>query len=175
MAEDALSQAGTTVGTCLSKPAPVANAVIAPLPPPPAAVITPAVAAATKPQPQPFEFQANVLFNYDRHQADQARAMTLERLDRAIARAGEAGSTLLQVQLVGLADYNEALAHSRVQTVSRLLQDKGIVNTLISTAVRGEPEPVRVCQGRFASRADELECLLKNRRVEVNFITARTR
>jgi outer membrane protein OmpA-like peptidoglycan-associated protein len=177
MAEDALSHAAATAETCLSKPAPPVAVVV---PPAPVAPLLP-VAVAPAPLPQPFEFQANVLFNHDRHQADQARRMTLERLDAAVARAREAGSTLVQVQLVGHADrtgneaYNDALAQARVQTVSRLLQDKGIAAALIRTAVRGEREPVSACAGKYASRAEELECLLPNRRVEVNFITTRMR
>ncbi len=179
MAEDALAHAVATADACLPKPAaPVAALVV----PPPAPTPTPTpVLMAPKPLPQPFEFQANVLFNHDRYQADQARALTLERLDAAVRRAGEVGSTLVQVQLVGHADrtgntdYNETLARSRAQTVSQLLQDKGIAGALISTAVRGEREPVNACQGKFTSRAEELECLLPNRRVEVNFITTRMR
>ena len=105
--------------------------------------------------------------------------MTATGLTRHERRAGEAGSTLVQIQLIGHADrtgntdYNEALARARVQTVSRWLQDKGIAPSLIGTAVRGEREPVGACEGRFRSRAEELECLLPNRRVEVNFITTR--
>ncbi|HQX58886.1 MAG TPA: OmpA family protein [Burkholderiaceae bacterium] len=171
LAEDALARAGATAETCLPKPAAPVVAAVVPAPPP--------VLQAPKPLPQPFEFQANVLFNHDRYRADQARAMTLERLDAAVRRAGEAGSTLVQIQLIGHADrtgntdYNEALARARVQTVSRWLQDKGIAPSLIGTAVRGEREPVGACEGRFRSRAEELECLLPNRRVEVNFITTR--
>jgi len=173
LAEDALARAGATAETCLPKPAAPVIAAVVPVPPP--------VVPAPRPLPQPFEFQANVLFNHDRYQADQARAMTLERLDAAVRRAGEAGSTLVEVQLVGHADrtgktgYNEALARARVQTVSRLLQDKGIAPSLITTVVRGESEPVSACAEKFSSRVEELECLLPNRRVEVNFITTRIR
>ena len=179
IAEDALVHAGATAEACLPKP--VAAVVAPPPPPPPAPVPAPVIVAPRPLPPQPFEFQANVLFNHDRHQIDQARAMTLERLDAAVARAREPGSNLVQVQLVGHADrtgkgdYNMALAQSRVQTVSRLLQDKGIAPALIITAVRGDREQVSACAGKYRSRAEELECLLPNRRVEVNFITTRQR
>lgn len=181
IAEDRLAGADAAAQACLPPPpAPVA----APVAPPPPPVPVPApVQAAPAPAllPQPFEFQANVLFNHDRYQIDQARAMTLERLDAAIARSREAGSTLVQVQLVGHADrtghadYNQHLAQQRVDTVRRLLQDKGIAAGLITTKVLGDREQVSACAGKFPSRAQELECLLPNRRVEVNFITTRAR
>lgn len=180
MAEDALAAAQAGAQACLPQPAaPVAAAAVVP-PPPPVAV--PAPAAVPRPlPPQPFEFQANVLFNHDRYQVDQARALTLERLDAAIARSRESGSTLVQVQLVGhadrtgKADYNQRLAQQRVDTVRRLLQDKGIAPGLITTKVLGDRQQVSACAGKFPSRAQELECLLPNRRVEVNFITTRNR
>lgn len=178
IAEDALAHAAVAAETCLPQPAaPVAAVVVAPPAPPPAAPVV----VVQPPLPQPFEFQANVLFNHDRSQADQARAMTLERLDAAVARAREPGSTLVQVQLVGhadrtgKADYNMALARARVETVRGLLQSKGIPAALITTAVRGDREQVSACAGKNRSRAEELECLLPNRRVEVNFITTRQR
>jgi len=179
IAEDALVHATVAAEACLPKPV---AALVAPIPPPPPAPAPAPVIVAPRPlPPQPFEFQANVLFNHDRHQLDQARAMTLERLDAAIARSREPGSTLVQVQLIGhadrtgKADYNMALAQSRVQTVSRLLQDKGIAAAQITTAVRGDREQVSACAGKYRSRAEALECLLPNRRVEVNFITMRQR
>ena len=67
------------------------------------------------------------------------------------------------------------LAGSRVDTVSRWLQDKGIAPALISTTVRGDQAQVSACVGKYRSRAEELECLLPNRRVEVNFMTTRQR
>ncbi len=184
IAEDALAQAAVAAEACFPKPAAPVATVAVPLPaPPPTAppAIAPAAAVSPAVPPQPFEFQANVLFNHDRYQRDQARAMMLERLDAAVARAREPGSTLVQVQLIGhadrtgKADYNLALARSRVDTVSRLLQEKGIAAALITAAVRGDREPVSPCAGKYLSRAEELECLLPNRRVEVNFITTRQR
>jgi len=42
--------------------------------------------------------------------------------------------------------------------------------------VRGDTDPVTECRGgKFPSRAQELECLLPNRRVEVSFQTLRQR
>ena len=125
------------------------------------------------------EFQTNILFNHKRFEPDQARAMTLERLDAAIARSREPGTALRQVQLVGHADHtgkadaNLALAQARVKTVRDYLLAKGVPAAIITTAALGDRQPVNVCQGKYRSRAEELECLLPNRRVEVNFATLR--
>ena len=173
IAEDRLAQAREQADACVPKaPPPVAAAPLVAPPPPPA--ITQTVRLA-----QRSEFQANVLFNHDRYKIAQARAMTIERLDAALSRAQERGSTLQEVQLVGHADhtgktaYNEALAQSRVQTVRDYLLAKGVPAARIKTSVKGDRQPVSACQGKFASRTEELECLLPNRRVEVNFVTLR--
>ncbi len=44
------------------------------------------------------------LFNHDRHEQSQARVLTLERLDVAIARSREAATRLSAVLLIGHAD-----------------------------------------------------------------------
>lgn len=160
IAEDLLAQAEQEAQACVTKP--VAPAV---------AVLPPAV----KP-PQALEFQANVLFNHDRHQRSEARKMTLDRLDQALARARESGTRLQQIQLIGHADrtgnaaYNQALSSRRVQTVKQYLLDAGVDAALLHTAVKGDTVQVLACKGQFKTRAEELECLLPNRRVEVNFI-----
>ena len=177
IAEDQLERASEQAAACVPPPAPVVAAAVAP-PPAPAAAPVAVPAPVTRP-PQPVEFQANVLFNHDRHLRDQARALTLERLDVAIARALERGTSLQSVQLVGHADRtgraagNLALATARVQTVRDYLIAKGIPAAMIQGSARGDHQPVSACQGRFSSRAEELECLLPNRRVEVNFVGTR--
>ena len=173
VAEDQLAAARVEADACAPRPAPVIAQVPPPVSPPPSPP-PPALRV-----PQPAEFQANVLFNHDRHEQPQARPMTLERLDVAIARSREAGTRLTAVQLIGHADrtgkhpYNEALANRRVETVRDYLVAKGVPAGAITTAVQGDRQQVNPCSGKFRSRAEELECLLPNRRVEVNFVTLR--
>lgn len=181
MAEDQLQQAAAQAQACVPPPAPVAAAAPVPAPvvvaaPPPA----PAPAAApVRPAPQPMEFQANVLFNHNRSGLADARALTVERLAVAVARAREAGMELQQIQLVGHADRtgraaaNMALAQARVDAVRDYLLSKGIAASLIQTAVQGDRQQVSACRTPKRSRVEELECLLPNRRVEVNFVTLR--
>jgi OOP family OmpA-OmpF porin len=176
LAEDQLTLARVQADACVPKPPPPPVQAPSPVPPPPPAPAppVPVVRAA-----QPQEFQANVLFNHDRHEQSQARAMTLERLDVAIARSREAGTRVTAVQLVGHADrtgqqaYNDALANRRVQMVREYLIARGVPAAVITSTVQGDRQQVNPCSGKFKSRAEELECLLPNRRVEVNFVTLR--
>lgn len=160
--EDLLAQAEQESQACVAKPAPVV------------AVAPPVVKA-----PEPVEFQANVLFNHDRYQRAEARKMTLDRLDQALARARETGTQLQRIALIGHADrtgnvaYNEALSSRRVQTVKQYLVEAGVSAALIETSVKGDTQQVEACKGKFKTRAEELECLLPNRRVEVNFTAAK--
>jgi len=180
IAEDQLVQAREQADACMPKPASVAIALAAPAPAAPLAVATPPLAPVPVPRPpQAIEIQANVLFNHNRSELDQARALTMERLAAALTRARESGTTLREVQLIGHADRtgtaarNEALAQSRVQTVREYLLSKGIAPALIKTSVQGDRQQVSACKEKFTSRAEELECLLPNRRVEVNFLALR--
>ena len=180
MAEDQLQQASAQAAACVPPPAPVAVAAPAPAPVVVAAAPAPAPAAAPAPRlPQPLEFQANVLFNHNRAGLPDARALTVERLAVAVARARETGMELQQIQLVGHADRtgkpaaNMALAQARVDTVRDYLLSKGIAASLIRTSVQGDRQQVSPCSSGMRSRAEELECLLPNRRVEVNFVTLR--
>jgi len=181
MAEDQLQQAAVQAQACVPPPTPAPAAIVLPAapvvavaPPPPPPAPAPVVRA-----PQPLEFQANVLFNHNRSGLADARALTVERLAVAVARAREAGMELQQIQLVGHADRtgkaaaNTALAQARVDTVRDYLLSKGITASLIQTAVQGDRQQVSACNTGQRSRAEELECLLPNRRVEVNFVTMR--
>jgi OOP family OmpA-OmpF porin len=163
IAEDLLAQAEQEALACVAKP-------VAPV-----IALAPVLPPEVKP-PQAVEFQANVLFNHDRYQRSEARKLTLDRLDQALARARESGTRLKQIQLIGHADrtgnvaYNQALSSRRVQTVQQYLLDAGVDAKLLQTTVKGDTLQVTACEGKFKTRAEELECLLPNRRVEVNFI-----
>ena len=177
MAEDQLQQASAQAAACVPPPAPVAAVV--PAPAPVVAAVAPPPPPAVARAPQPLEFQANVLFNHNRTGLADARALTVERLAVAVSRAREAGMELQQIQLVGHADRtgkpaaNMALAQARVDTVRDYLLSKGIAASLIQTMVQGDRQQVSPCSTGMRSRAEELECLLPNRRVEVNFVTLR--
>jgi outer membrane protein OmpA-like peptidoglycan-associated protein len=107
------------------------------------------------------------------------RVLPLPARAVAVARAREAGMELQQIQLVGHADHtgraaaNMALAQARAETVRDYLLSKGIAPGLIRTAVQGDRQQVSACRTPKRSRAEELEYLLPNRRVEINFVTLR--
>ena len=105
IAEDQLTQARVQADACVPKPVVAQAPSPVALPPPP--LLLPLLLPLPLPvvrAPQPVEFQANVLFNHDHHEQSQARLLTLERLDLAIARSREAGTRLSAVLLIGPAD-----------------------------------------------------------------------
>ncbi|MDO5609260.1 MAG: OmpA family protein [Pseudomonadota bacterium] len=117
---------------------------------------------------------ANVLFEFDRDGPRDIRAHSLQSLDRELARIGEEGLTLTKVELVGYADrldgrgsdYNQRLSARRAQTVRQLLLTRGIATDMINSSYKGDAEQVQACDG-VKPRAALLECLIPNRRVEV--------
>ncbi|QGW65132.1 OmpA family protein [Lysobacter soli] len=88
----------------------------------------------------------------------------------------EEGRTITAVRLVGHADrmqgrgfdYNQTLSRDRAETVKAYLVGQGIDPALVSYEYRGDTEQVQSCEG-VRDRAVLHECLLPNRRVEVQF------
>ncbi|WP_054659599.1 OmpA family protein [Stenotrophomonas pictorum] len=119
---------------------------------------------------------ANVVFEFDRDQYRDIRTYSLESVDRALATIESEKRELAGVTLVGHADrmqgrgfdYNQGLSQRRAQTVRELLIGRGIDPARISYEYRGDTQQVQQCDG-VKPRAALLECLLPNRRVEVQF------
>lgn len=119
---------------------------------------------------------ANVLFEFDRDRYKDIRTYSLESVDRALATIASEQRELAGVALIGHADrmqgkgfdYNQGLSQRRAQTVRELLIGRGVDPELIRYEYRGDTQQVQQCDG-VKPRAALLECLLPNRRVEVQF------
>ena len=172
IAEDQLFEAERQAAACLPPapppppPAPVAPPP-APVPPPP-----PAPVAAV---PQAVQLSANVVFNFDKHTEREMRPQSRAELD-SLAQKLKDGITVTAIKLVGHADrlngtgnprYNRQLSEKRANTVRRQLESMGVNPALISFDYRGDAEPIATCDGKFKNRLALEECLLPNRRVEV--------
>lgn len=119
---------------------------------------------------------ANVLFEFDRDRYKDIRTYSLESVDRALATIASEQRELAGVAVIGHADrmqgkgfdYNQGLSQRRAQTVRELLIGRGVDPELIRYEYRGDTQQVQQCDG-VKPRAALLECLLPNRRVEVQF------
>jgi OmpA-OmpF porin, OOP family len=167
IAEDQLFEAERQAEACLP-PAP-ARVVVAPAPAP-----VPAPAAAA-PAPQEVKLSANVVFNFDKHTAAEMRGQSWAELE-ALAKGLKEGVKVTAVKLVGHADrlnstgntkYNQQLSEKRARTVREYLVSLGVNPSLISFEYRGDTEQIAKCDGKFKNKRALEECLLPNRRVEV--------
>ncbi len=165
IAEDSVSEAALAAANC-APAAPVAAA--APLP---------------APAPQPFAAHVAVLFDFDRSAKTAIRPLTQERLEAFIGRLQEPGVELESITVTGYtdrlngtgrSDYNQRLSLARAQTVAEMLQAAGVDASLIKLEGRAEANPVQACAGRKPGRELQ-ECLLPNRRVEVEALGLRQR
>lgn len=164
IAEELVSDANVLVAQCL--PAPAAPKVVAIVPPAPTAAPL-AVALSTQ-----------VLFDFDKHTPDHIRANTRDALDALIARVKLEGIRIESLSITGHADrlnstgskaYNQQLSQKRVNTVRDLLAAQGLTASSVAIDAKGDTDQVLACQAQFKKPADLQECLLPNRRVQVEF------
>ena len=158
IAEDLVSEANVLVAQCL--PAPVA----------PEKIVIPVLL------PQPVALQARVLFDFDQHGPQHIRPESRVELDTLVSRVKLEGVTVQTLSLTGHADrlnstgnaaYNQQLSQKRVNTVRDLLAAQGLVVSSVAVDARGDLEQVEACQRQFKKAAELQECLLPNRRVQI--------
>ena len=184
IAEDLIGEAEALAASCVPPPAPVVLAVapvvipapvVAPPPPPP-------LPAPPKTVVLPVTLSAQVVFSFDRHAPTDMRAYSVQQLDGALAQVRSQGLVLQAVRLVGHADrlngtgqsdYNRRLSERRAATVREHLQQRGIGAGLIQIDARGDAQQVEGCSTAKLKPAELQECLLPNRRVEVQLIGVR--
>ena len=168
IAEDLIGEGEALAASCVPPPAPIV--VAAPPAPPPAAM------------PVPAPLIANVVFAFDRHTERDMRGTSAGDLDAAAARIKAENLKLVAVRLIGhadllnstgSADYNVKLSKKRVETVRRYLVQRGLADSLVTTDYKGDSTQVKACpQAHYKTKAALQECLLPNRRVEVQFVFA---
>ncbi len=159
IAEELVSDANWLVAQCL--PAPAAPKVVA--------VVVPLAA-------EPVQLSASVLFDFDKSTPDHIRGASRAELDALMARVKQEGIRIESLALVGHADrlnstgnknYNQQLSQKRVNTVRDLLTQQGLTVSSALVDAKGDTEQVQACQNQFKSAAELHDCLLPNRRVQV--------
>lgn len=169
IAEDQLFEAEQLAADCLPPAAPAPMVMPAPVPAAPQPVSPQPVA------PQPIALQARVVFNFDKHTPGEMRPQSRSELE-ALAAQLKQGVKVSGVKLIGhadrlngtgKADYNRQLSDKRARTVRDYLVSQGVDAALITMEYRGDAEQVAACPGPYQSRAALEECLLPNRRVQV--------
>ncbi len=172
IAEELLAEGSAAAAAC-APVVPVESAGAAPLPPP---VAAPVPTAAPQPSTRLFSLSVAVLFDFNQSTPEHIRAFSRAELDALLARIQSEGITVDSLRLVGFADrlnrtgdkaYNQKLSERRVNTVRELLVAQGLVVSGTVVDAKGDTVPVAACTGAFKSQVDTEECLLPNRRVEV--------
>ncbi|MDB5910338.1 MAG: flagellar motor protein MotB [Massilia sp.] len=166
------------VNYAFTKPAPPPPP---PPPPPPAAVVVVEQVPTPPPPPPPppprFEkvtLSATELFDFN----SATLKMPQPKLDD-IAAALIADPTITDVQITGYADrlgsakYNLKLSQRRANAVRDYLIAKGVDASRLKAVGKGKANPVVQCHQK--KRAELIECLAPNRRVEVEQITVERR
>jgi OOP family OmpA-OmpF porin len=152
-------------------PAPMPEPVVQQPPPPPPAPVAP------PPPPARFEkvtMSATELFGFD----SAKLASPQPKLDD-IAAALTADTSIRDIEVVGYTDrlgsdkYNQKLSQQRADAVRTYLVGKGIDGSRLKAVGKGEANPIVQCNNK--KRADLIECLAPNRRVEVEQITIERR
>ena len=167
---------------CGGTPVPVAQ-LVQPAPPP--AYVAPARApvpvAATTPPParspvaEKLTLDADTLFDFDK---SVLRPAGRDTLDAFVGKLKDISpETIMAVghaDRLGSEPYNQRLSEQRVEAVKAYLVSKGIEPNRVSTAGRGETQPVTKtgeCEG--GKSAKTIACLQPDRRVEIEVIGTR--
>lgn len=168
-AEDLIAQASSEASSCRDA---AARAAVVP-------AVVPAAGATVA--ARQLWLGAEVVFEFDRSGVADIRPASRAQLEGLADRLKREGLVVESIELVGHADrlnrtgnaaYNQALSEKRVATVRDELVRLGVDPARISTSARGDGTPVVDCSGRGLSQAALRECLLPNRRVDVQVLTA---
>ena len=150
-----------------------------PPPPPPAPTPPPPPPAPPAPTSEKVTFAADALFDFDKA---VLRADGKAKLDDLVSKL--AGVSLEVIIAVGYTDrlgplaHNQKLSVARAQAVKDYLVSKGIEPNRVYTEGKGPANPVKQCpdpsaKGEVRNRAQLIQCLQPNRRVEVEVVGTR--
>jgi OmpA-OmpF porin, OOP family len=165
MAEDAVRRAGEEAASCAA-PAPVVAPVITPAAPPaPAPVVV---------QRESITLLGDALFKFNKSGRGDLLPGGLDRL-REVAeslkkyRKIESIAYTGHTDRYGKTDYNDALSLQRANTVRDYLESMGVKADKVSTAGRGNREPVVECSTK-PPKPEQTVCLTPNRRVAIEIV-----
>lgn len=174
IAEDNIQRAQAAAEQCPSavpapKPAVAETELCVPAVPEKVAVPVVSAASATT-----VFTSAMVAFEFDKFSNQDVRSYA--ELTSLLSELQQQQKTIRQVTLIGHADrmagrgagYNQMLSERRADTIRAWLEQQGIAPALIRYSFRGDSKQIKACKG-VTPRAALLECLLPNRRVEVQF------
>lgn len=167
MAEDAVRRAGEEASACAA-PAPVVVAAPVPVPtpaaPPPAPVV----------QKEIITLLGDALFKFNKSGRGDLLPGGLDRL-REVAESLKKYSRIESIAYTGhtdrygKTDYNDALSLQRANTVRDYLESLGVQADKVSTAGRGNREPVVECSTK-PPKPEQTVCLTPNRRVAIEIV-----
>jgi outer membrane protein OmpA-like peptidoglycan-associated protein len=176
IAEDNMQRAQAAAEQCpaaLPAPTPAVAETELCVPAVPEKVAAPAPVVST-PSAAKVLKSAMVAFEFDKFSNQDVRSYAeLTSLLNALERQQK---TIRQVTLIGHADrmagrgaaYNQMLSERRADTIRAWLEQHGVQAELIRYSFSGDSKQIKACKG-VTPRAALLECLLPNRRVEVQF------
>jgi len=150
-----------------------------PPPPPPPPAPTPPPPPPPAPTSEKVTFAADALFDFDKA---VMRPEGKAKLDDLVSKL--AGVSLEVIIAVGYTDrlgplaHNQKLSVARAQAVKDYLVSKGIEPNRVYTEGKGPANPVKQCpdpsaKGEVRNRAQLIQCLQPNRRVEVEVVGTR--
>ena len=152
------------------EPPPVAEAPKPPPPPPP----------APKPVTEKVTLAADVLFDFDKYTLKPEGMAKLDDLAAKLKTiALEVVIGIGHTDRIGTDAWNDPLSVRRAQAVKTYLVSKGIEPNRIYTEGKGKRQPVKDCpnpskKGEIRTRAQLIECLQPNRRVDIEVVGTRT-
>ncbi len=144
--------------------------VVAVAPPAPELAPVPPTLPPPAPRFEKYSLSATELFGFDSAQLK----LPQPKLDQ-ISNALKGDASVRQVAIIGYTDrlgsdkYNRKLSEQRALSVKSYLVSSGIEANRLGAQGRGEANPVVMCTDK--KRADLIQCLEPNRRVEIEPIT----
>jgi outer membrane protein OmpA-like peptidoglycan-associated protein len=181
IAEDLMALAESAASTCLPAPAVPQSCPVQQSPACVPAAALPEPAAAL-PAPAKVKLSAAVVFNFDRFTRPEMRVTSMNSLQELIRQATGDKVKVDAIRLIGHADrlngtgnrnYNQELSRKRAETVRQMLVEAGLPATAVSYEFVGDTEQIVQCEGKYKNAAALQECLLPNRRVEVQLLGVR--
>lgn len=118
-----------------------------------------------------FELSSDALFAFNKYGVSDIKAQGRYELDRLASVIKSYGDKRVGVYIIGHTDrlgddsYNFELSKKRADTVTAYLLSKGVKPTVLNTLGAGELMPVKQCAS--GTKAELIDCLQPNRRVEV--------